>query len=539
LQEKNATKKEEDKSYKYSQADIDRLQNVYWAAMNLLGIEEHIFFTAMKAENDDDRNDWMAIHEKARKMRSKLLKIMLEGHVEQESWCLTPDTLIFSNPNIKEISTFSDTDKILARSGKYEDLKYRYIRPYEGDMVKLTVNYSNIPLSITPNHKVFCADNVRTKQKDNWRKDFLDVEFKWKKAEDLTEKDFLLFPRLKGIENKKRMKIVHSWKRYVFGREHKIRKRSTISFPVNKDLMSLIGFYISEGCISKSKVFFKRENRYMKTSYVGWFFGKHEKKYADYVVKTVKKLFDANTTVHYRKSTIEIFCYKKAVVKFFEQFGHGALHKHIPMWVMKLPKKKLTYLIMALVKGDGNIDKYQIRYFTSSKTLAFQLRLILFKLGILHNISKEKNRVGKIDGREIFYTNEFRYVIIISGDAARKLSDIFPDYDGGIHTSGNFGYVLKDYIMIPIRKIEREKYSGFVYNLETPSHTYTTHTGIVSNCTAKHILGAAMRLHEAAYKYEGELRKELTEYANFVYDLFYVMQETVKKHEMKNKKMRK
>jgi len=87
LQEKNATKKEEDKSYKYSQADIDRLQNVYWAAMNLLGIEEHIFFTAMKAENDDDRNDWMAIHEKVRKMRSKLLKIMLEGHVEQESWC--------------------------------------------------------------------------------------------------------------------------------------------------------------------------------------------------------------------------------------------------------------------------------------------------------------------------------------------------------------------------------------------------------------------------------------------------------------------
>ncbi len=500
---------------KQKDLDLSSGEDLSIGIMNLISIEEHLFFTSQKTKN----KKYLELLNEVRVMRTELLKRIIKDY-EGEVWCLPADTVVFSNPEPRAIASLANGDKVYTHRGKFSPIQKTFIRKYQGKMVSINPYYGD-RLLLTPGHEVLCGTGVREKQKNLWRKEFKLPRVVWKRAEDITDLDFLLFPRYLKIEDLEELEITYSWinsgcyKPTTFTRSVKIK--------VDENLLALIGLYISEGSISERRYPYKNS---IKTSAVLYFsFGKHETNLIRKAQKLFHNVFNIYPHVSETKTTIDLVCSQRVIVKFFKQFGKNSKEKELPFWVIKLPTKKLYPLVWGLVMGDGMVDKFQISYFTSSEKLAYQLRLLLFKMGILHSLKKIETKGGNIFGRRLGPSTGFE--IKVSGDSARMLDRNTALKYHVKRTSGNLGYILDDYVMIPIRKIEKIDYKGFVYNLQTDAQTYTTHTGVVHNCISKHLLAASMRLLEVGTKELKKGKKEdawdLFEKSYKLYSLFWGM----------------
>lgn len=504
--------------------DLSKKEDLSIAVVHLINTEDHLAFTAMKT----GKEEYLKVLDCIRELRKKLMK-KLVTNVEGEMWCLPPNMIVFSNFSGKKMEDLKVGELVLTHNGQFMPIVKVFKRQYNGELIKIIPYYTNIPIFITPEHSLLCAQNVRIKQKTLWRKKFKNPNITWKKAKDLTHLDFLIFPRHKNSLKIKKLKISYSWiNKSTFKRPKKFKQEKELL--ITNELMELIGLYISEGCISESRAYFKKEKRFMKTSYVSWTFGAKEFKLAEKVLKYLKTIFDVSAKINERKdkNLLEITSGKKLLIKFFEQFGTKSYNKNLPEWVMYLPKEKFLFLLKGLIEGDGHVGKFNLSYTTFSETLAYQLRMILFKHGILHSLSKRNIRNGKICNR-IIKAHYPAYEIRISGDSAREVCKFVNfNYFGGKKTSGNFGYVLKKYIMIPIKKIEKESYNGVVLNFAVLyDESYTTISGVVHNCVNKHLLAATMRLLEVGEKCIGNNDKEAKEFfkdAFDVYGLFWFLQ---------------
>ena len=477
--------------------DLSSDEDLSIGIMNLISIEEHFFFTYNKTQ---DRK-YLELLDQVREMRKSLLKRIIKDY-EGEVWCLPPGTCIYTNPAPARIEDVVPGEKVLTANGNFSSVSRVLGRDYKGEMVLIHPYYSD-SLMLTPEHPVLCASGVREKQKTIWRKELKKPSIVWKMAMDLKDTDFLLFPRYKKSESLNEIEWEYHWQNSGCFRKKKESQEKEftrrIKILVDSDLLRLIGLYLSEGSISDRRYLFKGSKKHNYNLYFS--FGKKEKALIEETKKLFKKIFGVELKEQITHTNTDLVCAKRVIVDFFGQFGRNSYDKQLPLWVMNLPGEKLVYLIWGLVKGDGGVGKYDIEYFTVSEKLAYQLRLVLFKLGIIHSLKKRKIKgESEINGRVIkSYSQGF--LINFSGDSGRFLDEkIGLDYKA-TRTSGNFGYVLDDYVMIPIRKLERAEYEGKVYNLEVPGEeSYTTFTGVVHNCISKHLLAAAMRLMEVGTK---------------------------------------
>jgi len=516
---KNLLRKTE-KIIKENKLDLSADEDLSIAIMNLVSIEEHLFFTGAKTQKEK----YFDLLQEVREMRKELLKKIIKDY-EGEVWCLPPESYVFANPAPVTIKEVSIGQKILTADGDFHSVDQVFKRRYEGEMVSIFPYYSDV-LDITPNHSVLCVTGVRKKQKDVWRKNFKKPKVVWKSAKDLEETDFLVFPRYKKEEDRKEMELTYEWEnKGCFkkkGIDRPTRFRQSLKIKVSKFLMELIGFYLSEGSVSERKYYYKGHKKHSFNLYFS--FGKKEEKLINRVKNDFQKVFGFSPKLSETHTTIDIVCSQRTIVKFFSQFGRKCNEKQLPLWVINLPREKLLSLVWAMIKGDGCESKYNISYFTISNKLAYQLRLILFKLGVIHSLhlrKKEKIKGGEIKGRKIIARHD-GFSISISGDAARLLQKKVSLKYSNQKTSGNFGYVLDDFVMLPIKKIERKKYSGMVYNLSIPfEENYVTFAGVVHNCISKHLLATSMRLIEVGTKKlnQGD-KKEAKDLFSKAYDLY-------------------
>lgn len=473
---------------KLSEYDLGWIDDSLTIIMDLLHIEIH----SWKSFNQTKNREWLEINERARIERTNLLEKICDKKVlenDGEIWCFIPETEIITKEGMRSIRDVGIGNLVLTHKGRWRKVTEIIKRSYKGEMIFIKTGYSNIPLSVTPNHLFYVAENVRTAQDCCWKKDKLPFKFVWKEAERLTEKDFLYLPLYKNEDNLQNVNVIfESRSNNQFGKPNKPIIQM-IDMNLGTDLMRLIGFYISEGSYSRNenKMF---RGRIMKSENLQFTFSSKEKEYADFVVETLKKYFDYNTTYHQRGSTLNFNFGKRIICKFFSQFGNNARSKDIPSWVFGLSNEKLAGLVKGLIEGDGHKDKYSFTYATISKKLAYNLRLILSKLGIISSISNRgKMRGGRI-GERVIRSNSDTYIIQVSGDSARRLAILMQeDYSGGKVTNGSHTYINEDFMLIPIKKIEKRDYSGEVFNLSVEEdESYCTFNGVAHNCFNKHSL---------------------------------------------------
>jgi len=236
---------------------------------------------------------------------------------------------------------------------------------------------------------------------------------------------------------------------------------------ITPKFMRLLGYYLSEGCSSKAK---ERRNSY----YTAFTFNSKEKEY----IRDTKEIFfeifktKLKEVENKKYKTITLVSYKGIIGLFFKYyFGEDVYNKKIPAEFLYLDKNLQRQLIVGLFRGDGissgaYIRKYQKqRIQITSKTLLYQISLILLRLGIKHSV--------------------FRKEIII---ADKKIFDILGQrhliIKKSIDTSKRYGFIDNKYLYLKIKSINKIEKKTKVYNLEidNPSHSYNVNLISVSNC---------------------------------------------------------
>jgi len=472
---------------KNDKKDVGFIQDALFGLQNLIAAENHAIESYVQTKKDI----WLKISRKLRVIRSKILYAITKEN-NAHAYCFIPSTRIITSEGFKDIFNIKVGEMVLTHKNRFREVTKVISHTHKGKIINLKTGYSNIPLIVTPNHLFYVADNVRVKQSTCWKKEDFKPGLLWKKAEDLTENDFLYLPRYNITQDIDKFNVSYK-------NNSKFNKWSgDITLNVDNDLMRLVGYYLSEGhhCERINKKGWKEGN-------VGFTFASKRESYAEFVKSYLRDTFGSNITPNQIGSVIQISTGKRLVREFFNQFGSHAHNKRIPSWIFKLESSKITSLIKSLFEGDASLGKYSIKYSSVSRDLAFGVRLLLNKLGIICNVSNRgKFKDSEIDGR-IIKSNYDNYHVDISGDSARELARLCKfDYDGGKVTNGNHTYVNEDYILIPIKEINHSNYLGEVYNLEVKDdESYCTHSGIAHNCIGKHSLASAQALKELGNRY--------------------------------------
>ena len=104
---------------KTGEVDLSTEEDLSIAVMNLISIEEHMFFTGEKSGKDE----YFHMLQEIRSMRKELLGKMIDRH-EGETWCLTKH-LLATTMRLMEVGTKLGAD------GKHKEAKEMFDRAYK------------------------------------------------------------------------------------------------------------------------------------------------------------------------------------------------------------------------------------------------------------------------------------------------------------------------------------------------------------------------------------------------------------------------
>lgn len=396
------------------------------------------------------------------------------------SVCLPPEESIVVNNSLKKIGEIGIAHKVLTMDGSFQDITQIMTRDYEGEMMNIKPRFFREPVRLTPNHPVLAAKVERVPHQ-GILKDI--AEPRWRKAGELTTEEAVLYPIISEIKDIEKIRFSE-----ILGVEVKNGKvrnnqetytshRISDEIPVNEKFLRLAGYYLAEGSLGRHEVIF--------------YFNKNEKEYIDDVKNLVQDLFSLNVYLKTVGGVTRISVFSKLIKDlFYLLFGKKAPNKKIPHWMLFLPREKQKEVIKGHYRGDGHLGHKEFCIVTTSRTLAYQVRDILLRFGIIPSVEKrEKEKLnkipGEIGGRKIRFNTD-KYHIRIKGPSLEKMSEIL-----GIHHPEidrrkficHSAWIKGNYLYLPIREIKREKYRGKVCNLAVGgSNTYVAKNFIVHNC---------------------------------------------------------
>jgi 2-oxoglutarate ferredoxin oxidoreductase subunit beta len=391
----------------------------------------------------------------------KLSDLKTTAHNDWCPGCVTGDTLVVSNPSVKQIQLVKPGDRVLNASGEYTRVAAMIRHRYYGPMYRVRVK-SFGQIVATPEHPFVAVRRTFGRHKHN-------TEFREEKIEAtaLRVGDYLVFPVMKATSDMDRFPIVHEKK-----------AKDTRSFPVpdhvpmNDDWLRLSGFYIAEGSSHNRSLIFS--------------FNRNEREYIDDVMSLMEKLFGLHGKLVYGEGQgVDLVFNSSYLAEFFESiFGGDAEDKRIPHEFMFLPPSRQTALVRGLWRGDGDFKKSKARYTTTSVVLAEQVKMLLLRQGIVpitqtepaHGVHRTSYRLY------VSYWRDYNALAEIVGVTNRRKSD--RDKRSSILRNGK--------VYLPVSKIETFQFDGHVYDLsmDDPSHTFVTSVTASGNCGDFGILNA-------------------------------------------------
>lgn len=229
-----------------------------------------------------------------------------------------------------------------------------------------------------------------------------------------------------------------------------------------KDMMRLLGYYLSEGHICANN------------SVVAFSFNKNEIKYINETKELIYKILNKNASERTRGNVCEVYvCSRKLAKLIIKSAGKLAKKKKLSHDVLVLPVAKQMQMLQTYMNGDGNSYKRRANNFsryranTTSEMLAIQIQEVLARIGIFSSIKKVYKPETFIENRKI--KASIQYEISYQIERGHK-----------------FIHKCKDYYLVPIRKIVSENYNGKVYNIEVQNnpHSYLVKGFAVHNCVA-------------------------------------------------------
>lgn len=365
--------------------------------------------------------------------------------------CFPPSEKVLVNEgDWKEISQIKKGEEVLNHRGNKAEVLETFERQYNGLILTITPFVSRFNrFSVTPEHPILCVkrrwlDHARKYSKSNkckWlkinREELLKTKPRFILANDIEEGDYLLFSVSRKIKD--------------------------ASF-FTKDLMGLIGYYLSEGYVSANN------------SVVAFGLNKKEKENIEELKNLLFKVTGKQPKERDRRTAKEIYvCSRKWVKILITAAGKLATKKRLSREILLLPLDKQWEMMRTYIKGDGNVYKRRpensstYRMATASENLAIQIQEILARNNIFSSIKKYDNSQSRniIEGRKVFPNPIY--------EISYRLERIH-----------NFFYSNGKHFLIPIRSIEKKTYTGHVYNIQVNSNppSYLIKGFAVHNCVA-------------------------------------------------------
>lgn len=296
-------------------------------------------------------------------------------------FCVTPDTLVTTNPSVRPISEIEVGDRVLTHSGLYRSVKRVYRQDYSGKLYTIRPLGAPYALKVTEDHPLLVSTRKYLK------KDRLDKrvqEPSWKTPRELKNGDYLTLPIMKETRD------IESYEQDVEVGQPSTGKRliRKLRIPADPHLFRLIGYYLAEG--------------YAVRRTVGFAFSEHETEYINDTARLLRRFFGHNakrTTIHH---STHVMLHSVIALQFFKQFGSSSDTKKIPDWMMFAPVQKQKELIRGAWRGDGYLHRptkgnraTYFEYATTSRALAFQLQQLLLRNGLVAEIASthHKNRM--------------------------------------------------------------------------------------------------------------------------------------------------
>jgi intein/homing endonuclease len=425
----------------------------------------------------------------------------LQVDVVGMGFCLAPETIIMTDDGVKEIQNIIIGDSVLTASS-YKKVEAVSQRQYNGRLIDIKPHLFKTPLRLTPEHEVLLVKQQYAGLIS--RNSLLNENglHTWVKAGEIEIGDLLIYPRQLKEKDLQLLDLTH----YVDGLEvdgeyvyfkhglspkdgHLIKTRRYID--VNEEFCYMLGLYLAEGSARDSRLTFA--------------FNIAETLLQEKTLAYFSKLSSAQPYIRRRQPThcCELTICSKALAELFKVIaGSGASEKKLANFFMELPLNKQLALLSGLFIGDGSIVENgygknpRMTYVTVSRTLAFQVRDLLLRLGIAPrmDIRPPGNSYIKTAKRTYLSHCKEAYEIEVSGSDGYLLArymkgdKIHIPLTTSRRKGGNAYWSFLDdkYVYFPVYTVSQTDYSGPVFNLQIQDvRHYTTMAGIVHNCLVR------------------------------------------------------
>jgi len=261
-----------------------------------------------------------------------------------------------------------------------------------------------------------------------------DGQHKWVKVKDIIKSDYMCIPINKE------------------SKEFDIISKLPIQ---ENNFWYLIGRFVGDGWVTR------RKDRNYNVSGIRVCCAKDELVYLERRLRNI---------LHYcvveDRSTYKLIFSNKELGEFCEQFGMGAINKHIPQWVLDLDIKYLEPLLEGILDSDGCYSKNTYKVTSISEQLVYNIGELVLKLKRLpyHIYKTTRPSTHIIEGRCV--NQHCTYQITWRNEYNR-----------------NINYVDNDYLYSRVRDISCYNDDLYVYNLEVENtHTYCVYNIGVHNC---------------------------------------------------------
>lgn len=395
--------------------------------------------------------------------------------------CVLPDTQIHANGELIPIQNVKKRTLVLSHEGRFYPVKVLHERCYDGKVILINNRLGKILL--TPEHLVLAKkipNETKYLRTENKKK----IPSGWYHATELEKGDIVIFSIPKEEKDIKEIEIKVGKYEYDFRSKP---PPSTIS--LDEKFLKLVGYYLAEGHASTK----------VTSSFVQFSLNMKDLKIAREISKTVGEIFGLRARIYLTGRTVNVYIFSSLLSRFFkETFGDCAEIKHLPHFMMLLPKEKQKHIIYGLWKGDGyiNLKRKNPRagFSTISRQLAQQLKVLLLRQGIIPSLYVEEEKTVK----NVHHKQTYR-IHIGQKDSLLKLCDILGMKWDTKKFSQRKSWIENGHLYTPITRIEIKRYKGLVYNLEVEgARSFVTNNITLHNC------GDVMRIYLKIKKSKGE-----------------------------------
>lgn len=383
------------------------------------------------------------------------------------SGCLLPGERVLTEKGWKYVEDVKYEDKLVNKDGEYVFINKRLLYNKIDEDVYDVKMYNGVSITrFTKEHPLYVSDNKLKNGKII--------------CEDLFSFDFV---KVSDVKSGMWIKYPNIYRKEIYP------CKELFPYVMSDDLWYLIGAWIGNG--------YSRIDKH----HVGIYISTHKNndKFIKKIDDICKSCFGKYTNKRFRDNSCEIFCSVKEFAIWMDStFGKYANGKFIPEWVKYIPHEYKVSFLCGYLDTDGccyavNGKKlYTIEYTSCNLKLLESVQDILFSIGIVSNIKINKNDRSDVIQGHFKKSNCLYYLsfgtngilkLLSFGISSVKLDGIIIS-DKIIKAKKKGCFISSDgnYIYIRIKSIEKELYSGPVYNFDCDTHTYLCHHITTHNC---------------------------------------------------------